>query len=347
MSFLAIEPDLEYEDVFITPNFSPLKTRSEAVITSKLMATGSGCHPGITMKVPVISSNMDTITEEDMAVAMHEGGGLGALHRYTTIENAVRQFTKVQAKRATCFVSVGVAGDYKERTQALYDAGARLFVIDIAHGHSIMMKRAVKWFRESYGNDVFLMAGNIGTVEALHDLAVWGVDAVKVGIASGSVCDTKNVTGVLTPMFSTIRRLSKNQLLLNTVAIVADGGAKNYGDVAKALGAGAHAVMSGYFFAGCPETPKRAVLEGSDHTLKHRYRGMASLGAMVENEVRSKPVGDLPTPEGREIYVAEKPSAKVVLEQIAGGLRSAFSYVGVKNLEDFQKHITFGFKHNR
>lgn len=348
MSFIDTTPELEYDDVFITPNFSSLKTRKEANISSVLRANGAvSAHTGVLLRVPLISSNMDTVTEEDMAIAMHQGGGMGALHRYVTIDKAVQQYKAVADANSTCFVSVGVIGDYKERSQALYEAGARLFIVDIAHGHSILMKNAVRWLKNTYGGNVFVMGGNIGTVEALHDLAAWGVDAVKVGIASGSVCDTKNVTGVLTPMFSTIRRLAREQRDYQRVAIVADGGAKNYGDVAKALGAGAHAVMSGHFFAGCPETPKKAVVENSRHELKHRYRGMASYGAMAENEVRGKAVEALPTPEGREVMVAEKPSAKVILEQIAGGLRSSLSYVGVKNLEDFEKQITFGIKHNR
>jgi IMP dehydrogenase len=158
-------------------------------------------------------------------------------------------------------------------------------------------------------------------------------------IVHNSVCETKNVTGVNTPMFTTIERCAT----ATDKPIIADGGARAYGDVAKAIGAGATAVMSGYFFAGCPENPERArIYDSTTHSYKPIYRGMASRDAMAIIREVDKP---LPTPEGRSTTTNLKPSAKVVVEEIAGGLRSAFSYVGARNFDEFQAKVRFGYRH--
>jgi len=201
-----------------------------------------------------------------------------------------------------------------------------------------MMKKTIGWLREQYGRNIFIMAGNVGTPQAVKDLDSWGVDAIKVGIGGGFVCETKNVTGVNTPMFTAVQQCAG----ATDKPIIADGGARAYGDVAKAIGAGASAVMSGFFFAGCPENPERSkIYDPTTHTYRPIYRGMASRDAMAVIRDADK---NLPTPEGRSTTTNLKPSAKVVVEEIAGGLRSAYSYVGARTTNEFWNKVSFGYR---
>ena len=330
-------PHYEYDDVFIQPDFSDILSRSE-VDTSVVLAS-SDSSLSIKLSVPVISSNMDTVTEGEMAKALSQAGACGAIHRFMTIPDNVLSYIQVVSNKGLdCFVSIGTSRDWQERAVALYSAGARFFVVDIAHGHSLMMKNTISWLRQRFGRDVFIMAGNVGTSQAVKDLDLWGADAIKVGIGGGFVCETKNVTGVNTPMFTTIQHCAD----ATDKPIIADGGARAYGDVAKAVGAGATAVMSGYFFAGCPENPDRSrIYDPTVSEFRSIYRGMASRDAMAV--IRSGDAG-LPTPEGRTTTTGQKPPAKTVVEEIAGGLRSAFSYVGARNFGEFQAKVKFGYR---
>ena len=263
---------------------------------------------------------------------------MAAIHRFLPIGTNVQQFQRL-LDPSGAWVSIGVNRDSKERAEALHRAGARQFVVDIAHGHTVMMREILGWMRETFGRDVFVMGGNVGTPEAVQDLITWGADAVKVGIGGGNVCTTKDVTGVATPMFSLVQDCCA---ISEDHAIVADGGARSYGDIAKAIGAGASAVMSGYFFAGCPETPARSrVQDPSTGAYVSIYRGMASRDAMAV--IRAEDKG-LPTPEGRSVDVQPKVSAAVVVDEIAGGLRSAYSYVGARSTSEFQCKVKFGYR---
>lgn len=327
----------EYDQVFIQPDFSDIMSRSEVDTSVNLVSSDSNLS--MKLRVPVISANMDTVTEGEMAKALSQAGACGAIHRFMTIPDNVLSYIQVVSNKGLdCFVSIGTSRDWQERAVALYSAGARFFVVDIAHGHSQMMKNTVEWLRTRFGRDIFIMAGNVGTPQAVRDLDSWGADAIKVGIGGGFVCETKNVTGVNTPMFTTIRECAA----ATDKPVIADGGARAYGDVAKAIGTGATAVMSGYFFAGCPENPERSkIYDPTTHTYKPIYRGMASRDAMAV--IRETDKG-LPTPEGRSTTTNLKPSAKVVVEEIAGGLRSAYSYVGARTTNDFWNKVKFGYR---
>ena len=328
---------VEYDDVFIHPGFSDIMSRSE-VDTSVTLSSKDSDH-SFTLKVPVIAANMDTVTEGEMARTLSEAGACGAIHRFLPIADNVLSYVQVASNPGlNCFVSIGTSRDWQERAMHLHKAGARFFVVDIAHGHTQMMKNTVEWLRNRFGRDLFIMAGNVGTPQAIRDLDSWGVDAIKVGIGGGFVCETKNVTGVNTPMFSTVQACAE----VTDKPIIADGGARAYGDVAKAIGAGATALMSGYFFAGCPENPERSkVYDPITHTYKPIYRGMASRDAMAVIREADK---NLPTPEGRSTTTSLKPSARVVVEEIAGGLRSAYSYVGARTTQEFWSKVTFGYR---
>lgn len=326
---------LEYEDVFLVPRYSDISSRQEVDVSTILSSPNSDIK--IELKVPVISANMDTVTGALMARSIRDAGAIGALHRFIDINGSVREFMDTGLKGNETFVSVGVNSDWQERVTDLHDAGARAFIVDIAHGHSLLMKTTIEWIKSKYNKDVFVIGGNVGTPRACKDLVDWGADGVKVGLAGGFVCETKNVTGVLTPMFSTVMNCSTHiQSCGLHQPIIADGGARHYGDIAKALGAGASAVMSGYFFAGCPETP----VNFDPETNTSVYRGMASRDAM--RTIRTE--NQLPTPEGRTTTVSMKPSVKTVVAEIKGGLQSAFSYMGSRNLGEFQSKFQYMIK---
>lgn len=327
----------EYDDVFIHPDFSDILSRSEVDTSVTLESRDSNAK--LNLQVPVISANMDTVTEGEMAKVLFEAGACGAIHRFLPITDNVLSYLQVASNKGLeAFVAIGTSRDWQERAEALYNAGARFFVVDIAHGHSQMMRNTVEWLRSRFGREVFIMAGNVGTPKAVKDLDCWGVDAIKVGIGGGFVCETKNVTGVNTPMFTTVQRCAE----VTDKPIIADGGARAYGDVAKAIGAGATAVMSGYFFAGCPENPERSrIYDPTTHTYRPIYRGMASRDAMAVIRDTEK---NLPTPEGRSTTTNLKPSARVVVDEIAGGLRSAYSYVGARTTKEFWSKVSFGYR---
>lgn len=327
----------EYDQVFIQPDFSDILSRSE--VDTGVILSSRDSDLVMKLKVPVISANMDTVTEGDMAKTLWQAGAVGAIHRFMPIPDNVLSYLQVASNKGMdCFVSIGTSRDWQERSEALYNAGARFFVVDIAHGHNQMMKNTIHWLRNRFCSQIFIMAGNVGTRQAVRDLDDWGADAIKVGIGGGFVCETKNVTGVNTPMFTTVQMCSE----VTDKPIIADGGARAYGDVAKAIGAGAAAVMSGYFFAGCPENPERSkIYDPITHTYRPIYRGMASRDAMAIIRDTEK---NLPTPEGRSTTTNLKPSAKIVIEEIAGGLRSAYSYVGARSTGEFQAKVNFGYR---
>lgn len=328
--------DLDFRDVFILPQYSEVETRA-SVDTSVQVGN-------LKLGVPVISANMDTVSGGAMCRAMYGAGGIGALHRFMTIENNVAEYRAVaESGLYECFVSIGVNDDSKARAKALYEAGARYFVIDIAHGHSLMMRKMTEWLRETYP-DVYIISGNVATSAGVIDLIKWGADFIKCGIAGGAVCLTKNVTGVLVPQFSAIIDCS-TAITETSIThsghkplLIADGGIAEIGDVAKSIGAGANLVMCGKMFASCKEAPGERIGD------KKVYRGMASRDAMLTIRSPDK----LPTAEGLSTLIdATDVSACTVLEHIHGGLRSSFSYSNSRNLREFQENIELSIRFNK
>lgn len=318
----------DYKDVYIVPQYSDVLSRNKVDTTAILDPE----HFKVPVKVPVISANMDTVTNGSMALAMAEGGGLGAVHRFMSVEDNVVEYGDVQGMPA--LMSIGVTGDARERFRALHVAGCKHFVIDVAHGHHYLMRDMLAHIRSTYGDDIFVVAGNVATRSGVRDLIEWGADAVKVGIGPGAACTTKNVTGVTVPQFLAVRECAEEVKELSArkgrkFTSIADGGVREIGDIAKALGAGADFVMCGRLFAGCPEAPHPGL-----------YRGMASLDAMRSVRVSDK----MPTPEGKTMAVDQDMHVAEVLELIAGGLRSAFSYSNAVSLDEFHEKCKFGYR---
>ncbi|HVY34093.1 MAG TPA: IMP dehydrogenase [Caulobacteraceae bacterium] len=236
--------------------------------------------------------------------------------------------------------TVGDAGF--ERSMALIEAGVDLVVIDTAHGHSVQVFDAVQRLKRE-SNRVQLVAGNVATYDAARSLIDAGADGIKVGIGPGSICTTRIVAGVGVPQLTAIAD-SVRAALGSGVPIIADGGIKYSGDLAKALAAGASAAMMGSMFAGVDEAPGEVFLyQGRSYK---SYRGMGSVGAMAlgsADRYFQKEVADTLklVPEGIEGQVPYKGSIAPILHQMVGGLRAAMGYVGAANIEEFQSKARF------
>jgi len=241
--------------------------------------------------------------------------------------------------RVAAATSVGEAGHL--RSEALIKAGVDLLVIDTAHGHSSGVGESVRLIKASYP-DIQIMAGNIATPEAAQSLIKAGADAVKVGIGPGTICTTRMVAGVGVPQLSAIMETAKACQKTNT-PLVADGGIKYSGDIAKAIAAGASSVMMGSIFAGTEESPGEVFLyQGRSYK---SYRGMGSLGAMAEGSADRYFQADVDNiklvPEGIEGRVAYKGPVGAVVHQMIGGLRAAMGYTGSATISDLQTNAVF------
>ncbi|MFZ9346280.1 MAG: IMP dehydrogenase [Burkholderiaceae bacterium] len=239
--------------------------------------------------------------------------------------------------------AVGVGEGTEQRVDLLARAGVDVIVVDTAHGHSKGVLERVKWVKKKYPH-VQVIGGNIATAEAAKALVKHGADGVKVGIGPGSICTTRIVAGVGVPQITAIANVAK-ALKGTSVPLIADGGIRYSGDLAKALAAGAHAVMMGGMFAGTDEAPGEIILfQGRSYK---SYRGMGSVGAMQAGSAdRYFQEGDNPNPdkfvpEGIEGRVPYKGSVKQILFQLAGGVRSSMGYCGCASISEFHERAQF------
>jgi len=318
---MEIKEGLTYDDVLLIPQYSDIRSRSEVSIESSL---GS-----IECEIPIIASPMDTITTSPMAAAMDSCGGLGIIHRYNSIETQCDHVGCMPAE-ATVGAAIGTSGDYLERATALVNTGVTLLCIDVAHGHHILMKEALKKLRVTLGNKVHIMAGNVATLEGYNDLVDWGADSVRCNIGGGSICSTRVQTGHGLPGLQTILDCARSD---RDAPIIADGGLRNSGDIVKALAAGAHFVMLGSLLSGTDEAPGSVITtrKGKFKT----YRGMASKDAQVDWR------GKAASLEGIATTVSYKGPVARVLTELERGIRSGFSYSGARTLKELQNNATF------
>mgnify|MGYP003676329648 CR=1 FL=1 len=310
-----------FSDVFLIPQMTDCRSRSDLSTKSKI--------GDISIDVPVISANMDTVTGREMAVEMYRAGGIGALHRFNTVEEAVKDYEFVKSTGAECFVSVGVNDNSIKRAIALKKLGAKYFIVDIAHGHSSMMRHTLKVMRNTFGSDVYIVAGNVATPEAVSDLASWGADCIKVGIGGGSCCSTRVITGHGVPMFTCLLDCCESADKAG-VKIIADGGIKSSGDIVKALAAGCDFVMVGSLLAGSKETPGEEIFrEGTKYKV---FRGMASTSAMIDRNNRNRV--DMPVGEGVRTSVVAKGPVENIIKDLKSGIQSGMSYMNARSLSD-------------
>ena len=459
---MDIKEGLTFDDVLLVPKRSPVISRTQTDLKTKLSRN-------ITINIPLVSANMDTITESGMAIALAREGGIGIIHRFMTIADQVDEVLRVkrsesvmieqpytikddvkvydakkmmleygvsgllvetedrildgiitnrdiifeknmerkvaelmtknvitakygttmeQAKeilhkhrieklpvvddkkrivglitskdimkrdqypsaskdkkgRLLVGAAVGVKGDFLERTEALLDAGADTIIVDIAHGHSDNAINTVNMIKKAFPN-CELIAGNVATGEGARDLIKAGVDAVKVGVGSGSICITRVVTGSGVPQLTAVTESVKVSREYD-IPVISDGGIRTSGDTTKALAAGASSVMVGSMFGGTDESPgKTLVKNGKKFKM---YRGMASFYASLGRKYReeglqvvdSNDLNDY-VPEGVEAMVLYKGTVVEIIRQLVGGLRSGLSYCGAKTISEMQNNAEF------
>lgn len=322
---------LSYDDVLLRPRYSDIRTRAEVSISTDL-------NNGLKLDFPVIASPMDTVSESRMAAAIGAAGGTAVVHRYNTpmIEaryvSMARDLATAQGNGIIPIgAAVGVTGDFMERATAVVSAGATFLCVDVAHGHHLMMKEALTSLRREFGNDVHIMAGNVATLAGVNDLADWGADSVRCNIGGGSICSTRIQTGHGVPGLHTIFECAQTD---RDIAIIADGGIRNSGDIVKALAAGADAVMCGSLLSGTDETPGK-VIEESDGTRWKTYRGMASKEAQVGWR------GTYSSNEGVSARVPYRGSVSRTLEDLKNGIRSGLSYSGARTISELASVAEF------
>ena len=459
---MDIREGVTFDDVLLVPKYSKVTSRSDTDLSTKL-------SKNISLNIPLISANMDTVTESSMAVTVAREGGIGIIHRFLTIEQQVNEVLKVKrsgsiiienpytinseltikdafsvmnekqvsgllvtdsnskiigilTERDVLFESpdssklvkelmtkdvvtaklgvdleqvkeilkhnrieklpivddnnhvkglitsqdisnlekypnaskdkkgrplvgsaVGVKGDFMERSEALINAGADVLVVDIAHGHSENAINTVKNIKKAFP-DCELIAGNVATAKGTEDLIKAGVDAVKVGVGSGSICITRVITGSGVPQLTAVFDCAKvgND---HGIPIISDGGTRNSGDATKALAAGASSIMVGSILGGTDESPGSTITKNGKRF--KIYRGMASLAASMGR--RSKEPGTFELADDLNDYVAEgveamvpyKGSVTEIITQITGGIRSGLSYCGASNIKQMQENAEF------
>ncbi|MDE1861408.1 MAG: IMP dehydrogenase [Thaumarchaeota archaeon] len=460
---MDIREGLTFDDVLLVPKRSSIVTRSQTNLQTKLTRN-------ISLNIPIISANMDTVTESAMAVAMAREGGIGIIHRFLTIAEQVNEVLKVKRSgsviienpytinptqtireatesmrekgvsgllvtdpsgklvgiltrrdivmlessdekklvsevmtsdvitaragvsiqeardliRKNCIeklplldergnvkglitskdiinagnfphaskdkkgrplvgAAVGVKGDFMERAEALLEGGADVIVVDIAHGHSDNAINTVRLIKKAFPN-CDLIAGNVATAQGAEDLIKAGVDAVKVGVGSGSICITRVITGSGVPQLTAVMDCAEVGKK-HGVPVISDGGVRNSGDATKALAAGASTVMVGSLLGGTDESPGSFVMKNGKRF--KIYRGMASFYAALGR--KSKETGSVEMSEDLNDYVAEGVEAMVpykgsvvdIVKQLTGGIRSGLSYCGADTISQMQQNAEF------
>ena len=326
-----VRTGLAFDDVLLVPRRSSVRSRRDVVLATQLSRN-------VTLEVPIVAANMDTVCEWEMALALGRLGGIGIIHRFLPIEQQALQIAKVKGENVRVGAAVGTDHDTQERSRAMIDAGADVLVLDIAHGHSEHSIDAIKRMKHLFPS-TDLIAGNVATRQGALDLVAAGADAVKVGVGPGGVCTTRLVAGVGVPQLTAI-----NDCAELGVPIIGDGGIRNSGDIAKALAAGAQSVMIGSMFAGTKESPGE--IESSPHGLVKRVRGMASFEAIRERALRDgtdldEEYFEQRAPEGVEGTVPYKGSVSPLVHKLLAGLRSSMSYLDARTIAEFQGNAQF------
>ena len=331
---VTIKEALTFDDVLLLPRYSnilPAKTNIFLKLTNK-----------INLKVPFLTSAMDTVTESRMAIAIAKEGGLGIIHRNLNIKNQSKEVKKVKDKNLYVGAAVGTNKEDIDRAKSLISHGVDLIVIDTAHGHSEKVLKTLSKIKKIIKKTP-ICVGNVATGDAAKKLYNSGADIIKVGIGPGSICTTRMVAGIGVPQISAIMEV-KRALKKKNIKIISDGGIKFSGDIAKALAAGADAIMMGSIFAGTDESPgKKFKVNGK---IYKKYRGMGSIGAMSAgsaNRYFQKNFKDKSkfVPEGVEGRVEYKGKVSKIIYQLQGGLRSSMGYIGAKNLNEINKKAKF------
>lgn len=337
---------LTYDDIQLVPSFSDVKSRKDISLRT-LVSRRYG------LLVPLVASPMDTVCEEEMAFKMFTLGGVGCVHRFMDIEKQVKIIRNLhyriygegfggpfenwgimyddwhsEIQQVPIMAAIGVQEEDCRRAIALAEAGANVLVIDVAHGHHKNVIDMIKWCKKTLPESVDIIAGNIATGDAAGTLVDAGADGLRVGIGGGSLCTTRIKTGFGVPNVTSIMDVYKYS---DGIPVMADGGIRTSGDIAKALALGASSVMLGSLLAGTEESPGK-ILETSGGLFK-RYRGSASLETKVVHGKEGRNV------EGESTIIPYKGGTKFIIEGLLDGVKSALSYGGARDLDHFNPDI--------
>ena len=324
---VPIKEALTFDDVTLAPKYS-------AILPSEV-DTSIKLTNNLKLKIPLLASAMDTVTESKMAIAIAKAGGLGIIHRNLDIKKQIDEIKKEKKQKLLVGAAVGAGPKELQRAKDILKEGVDLIVVDTAHGHTKKVSEIVKLIRKIKDKRTALCAGNIATPEAAKFLLKLGVDIIKVGIGPGSICTTRLVAGIGVPQLSAILSV-RNGIRNKKVKIIADGGIKYSGDLAKAFAAGADAVMIGSLFAGTDEAPGKIIKKNGK--LFKSFRGMGSVGAMNKGSAdryfqsKQKDMSKY-VPEGVEGYAKYKGNVGSIIYKLIGGLKSSMGYLGSRQIK--------------
>ena len=332
---VPIKEALTFDDVTLAPKYSeilPSEANTEVTLTKYLK-----------LKIPLLSSAMDTVTESKMAIAMAKAGGIGVIHRNLDIKKQIIEIKKVKKKNLLVGAAVGAGPNEFIRAKALVKEEVDLIVVDTAHGHTKKVADIIKFIKKNKSKKIALCAGNIATPEAAKFLIKLGVDIIKIGIGPGSICTTRLVAGIGVPQLSAILSV-RNGIKNKNIKIISDGGIKYSGDLAKAFAAGADAVMIGSLFAGTDEAPGKLIKRNGKFFKS--FRGMGSVGAMNKGsadryfQTKQKDSSKY-VPEGVEGFAKYKGDVGKIIFKLIGGLKSSMGYLGSKNILKLRNNPNF------
>lgn len=345
---------LTYDDILLVPQYSDIESRSHIDLRTKLSRNYG-------LLTPYVASCMDTVCDSRMAMKMMELGGVGCIHRFMCTTLQCNEVTKVKRfmednhmsekwgidkdwhtniHQIPIMAAIGVSGEDVERATRLVECGTNVLLIDVAHGHHKNVKLMLEKLFNILPRHVEIIAGNISTLESAVDLCEWGVDGLRVGIGGGSLCTTRVQTGHGIPNITSImncvsaKKIETLEGLLENIPVMADGGIRNSGDIAKALAVGAECVMLGSLLAGTKESPGN-IVERLDGSLYKRYRGSASLETKSTHNQSTKHI------EGESTTIPFKGSVSYIVEKLNDGLKSALSYSGCRTIKEFNKNATW------
>jgi IMP dehydrogenase len=323
---------LAFDDVLLVPRRSGVRSRQDVSLSTAFSRR-------VRLAAPIVAANMDTVCEADMADAVARQGGIGVLHRFLPIDHEAEMARLVKAADLLVAAAVGTGEDTMTRAKALVAAGVDALVVDIAHGHSEHAIDTVREMKREFGADTDIVAGNVATRAGAEDLIEAGADAIKVGVGPGGVSTTRLVAGVGVPQLTAI-----NECAGMDVPIIADGGIRRSGDIAKALAAGASTVMIGSLFAGTKESPGE--LEMSDRGLVKAIRGMSSHEALRSRAARTGEAVDdeyfeQRAAEGVTALVPYKGEVGKLIDQLIGGVKSAMSYCNARTIGELWEKAEF------
>ncbi len=346
-------PSLTFDDVLLKPGYAG-SSRDKIDLSTQLTKN-------IRLNAPLVSSPMDTVTERGLAIALAQAGGIGVIHRNLTIPEQATEVAEVKQAGLLVGAGVGASAGYQERVKALIKAGVDVIVVDTAHGYAKPVVEAIKFIKQHY--EVEVIGGSVATADGAQALIDAGADGLRVGMGPGAICTTRIVSGMGVPQLTAIMDTASVAHAHN-IPIIADGGINYFGDITKALAAGASSVMMGRLFAATEESPGeitefgpdkvparfRSIINGAKTYKFKSYRGMGSLGAMErgkeissEDEFHGKSYSEdsVLVAEGVEGLVPCSGKLTTVVATMLEGVRSGFYYVGAKTISEIWERAIF------